>query len=52
MEQQLTEHDERLRALETTGLGKSLTRGQIVTFVALCFVLPAIIAIIGGVVFA
>lgn|GEM_PF-5747259 len=52
MEPQLTEHDERLRALETSGLGASLTKNQIITFAALCFVLPAIIAIIGGVAFA
>lgn len=52
MENKFAELDERLEELETTGLGKSLTRNQIITFTTLCLLLPAIVAIIGGIVFS
>ena len=42
-----TELERRLDALEKGGLGKSLTRGQIVAFALTCIVLPAIVAILG-----
>lgn len=42
-----TELERRLDALEKEGLGKSLTRGQIVTFALTCLALPAIVAVLG-----
>lgn len=42
-----TELEQRIDALEQQGLGESLTRKQIIIFVATCIVLPAVVAVLG-----
>ena len=42
-----TEHEQRLAALEKSGLGKSLTGKQIIIFTATCFILPIIVGVLG-----